>query len=300
MRRSATEEDSMRLPALALLVGLVSLPAAGATIDLKNGDQLTGEIVERTDTQMVVEHAVLGRLTIPLEQVKPPASENKGLFGTSFLAGWSRHFQVGLAGAQGNSKNTDVAAALDLDYSDERKRWAFDAVYQFGSSDGDTSQHNALLALRRDWLVGDSHWFFFALGRGEYDQFKSWRYRLHGAPGVGYEFVNTERWNLRGLLGPALTKEFDESEFYVEALVGIESAWTFNKVHSLTFTNTIFPALNDIGEFRNLSALRWRWRLAESPALSLNAGVQNEYQSQVADDRKHNDLRYTTALGIDF
>jgi len=290
----------MRASALALLLSTVCMPAVAASVDLNNGDKLSGEILERTDTHIVVDHPVLGRLEIPRDQVKPPKSENPGLFGSSFLAGWSRTFQVGIAGSQGNSENTNVAAALDLDYADDRKRWAFDAAYQFGASEGETSQHNAFTSLRRDWLLADSRWFFFGLGRGDYDDFRSWTYRISGSAGIGYEFVKSERWDLRGLLGPAVTQEFDEDNFYVEALASIESVWTLSEYHSLSFTNTLYPALNDLGEFRNLSTLGWRWRLAEQPALSLNVGVANEYQSQVESDRKHVDLTYTTALGIDF
>jgi len=290
----------MRVRALAMLLSTLSVTAAADTVDLKNGDTLTGEIVERSDTTLIVEHAVLGRLTIPLEHVKPPKSENPGLFGTSFLAGWTRAVQIGVTGSQGNSKNTNVAVALDLDYKDDHERWAFDVAYQFGASEGETSQHSGFSGLRHDWLLADSRWFLFGLGRADYDQFRSWKYRISGAAGLGYEFEKSETWNLRGLLGPSVTQEFDENNFYVEALVGLESVWTFNEFHSLSLTNTIYPALNDLGEFRNLSTFGWKWRLSEQPALSLNSGVRNEYQSQVESGRKHDDLTYTTAIGIDF
>jgi hypothetical protein len=49
-----------------------------------------------------------------------------------------------------------------------------------------------------------------------------------------------------------------------------------------------------------VSDLRWRWNLAAKPALSLNAGVENEYQSDVAPGRKNNDLKYYTSVGLDF
>jgi hypothetical protein len=123
---------------------------------------------------------------------------------------------------------------------------------------------------------------------------------VNGAAGIGYEFVKTERFELQGLLGPSLTKQFNESDFFMEALVGLEAIWRISENQSISFSNKFFPALNDLGEFRNLSALAWRWKLLEAPGLSLIAGVGNEYLSDVASGLKHNDLTYSTSIGIDF
>lgn len=44
----------------------------------------------------------------------------------------------------------------------------------------------------------------------------------------------------------------------------------------------------------------WKWNLTEDPVLSLRAGLENEYQSDVAPGRKRNDLEYYTSIGLDF
>jgi len=279
---------------------LAPLAAAADSLELSNGDELSGEVLERTDERVVLVHPVLGRVEIPVEQIKPPKAPNAGLFGSSFLAGWTRTFQLGVSGSQGNSKNTNVLAALDMDYEDDHRRWAFDSAYRFGRADGDTDEHDAFTQLRRDWLFEGSPWFVFAIGRFDYDQFDTWTYRVNGAGGIGYEFVKSEQFELQGLLGPSLNKQWQESDFFVEALVGIEGAWKISKTHSLSVSNKIYPALNDLGEFRNLSTLAYKWKLLEDPGLSLIAGVDNEYQSSVASGRKRNDLNYSTSIGIDF
>jgi hypothetical protein len=290
----------MREMLAAALLLLAPLAAAAETFELVNGDKLTGDVIERTAERVVLEHPVLGRVEIPVDQIQPPKGPNPGLFGTSFLAGWTRTFQLGVTGAQGNTKNSDVVAALDLGYEDDDKRWAFEADYRLGDADGETTQHDALAELRRDWLITESPWFFFAIGRFDYDQFKTWTYRLNGSGGVGYQFFEGERFELQGLFGPSLAKEFDENNFFVEALVGLEGIWKISPDHSLSLSNKIYPALNDLGEFRNLSSLAWKWKLMEEPGLSLIAGVDNEYQSSVDSGLKHNDLKYGTSIGIDF
>ena len=284
-----------------LLAPLAPLAASAAdTIELTNGDELTGRVLERSDERVVLEHPSLGRLEIPVDRIKPPEPPNEGLFGSSILAGWTRTFLLGVSGAQGNTRNNDVLAALDMDYADDARRWAFDAAYRFGAADGETNEHDALAQLRRDWLFEGSPWFVFALGRGDYDQFKTWTWRVNGAMGVGYQFVDTESFELEGLLGPSLTKQFAEDDFFVEALVGLEAVWRISEHHSLSLSNTIYPALNDLGEFRNLSTFAWKWKLLEDPGLSLVAGVDNEYLSEVESGLKHDDLKYSTSIGIDF
>ena len=285
-------------PALSIL--LLAPAAVADTIELTNGDKLSGEVIEQTPDGTVIEHPVFGRLEIPAEKIKPPKAPNGGLFGTSFLAGWTRTFQLGVSGAQGNTKNTDVLAALDMDYEDEQKRWAFDAAYRFGAADGATTENAGFAQLRRDWLLAESRWFFFGIGRFDYDEFRTWTYRVNGSGGIGYQFLKGEHFDLKGRLGPSLTKEFNENDFYVEALVGLDALWTISPDHSLGLSNTIYPALNDLGEFRNVSTLTWKWKLMEDPGLSLIAGVNNEYESSVESDLKHNDVKYSTSIGIDF
>ena len=40
--------------------------------------------------------------------------------------------------------------------------------------------------------------------------------------------------------------------------------------------------------------------LSERPAFNLKFGAENEYETDIEDDDKNNDLKYYIALGIDF
>jgi hypothetical protein len=111
-------------------------------------------VVERTDEMIVLVHDVLGRIEISVAQLMPPEPPNLGLFGTGFLEGWPRTFSLGFSGQQGNSNTNDINIALDAE--DEPRRWAFDARYNFSTADGDTTNHNAMVALGRDWLFRES------------------------------------------------------------------------------------------------------------------------------------------------
>jgi putative salt-induced outer membrane protein YdiY len=270
------------------------------TVELSNGDKVTGTVVERTDEKIVLDHEIFGRIEIPVAQLMQPEPPNPGLFGTGFLEGWTRTFSLGLSGQEGNSKTLDIIAALDFDSENEKRRWTFDARYNYSTADGDKTNNNAMVALGRDWLFGESRWFTFARGRFDYDDFRTWTYRIQGDAGVGYEIIQWETFELRGRTGPSVVQEWKEDQFRAEWLAGPEIVWSLTPSQKLEASNIFYYSFTPWAEFRNVSNVNWKWDLAQNPALSLNAGLENEYQSDVASGVKKNDLKYYTSIGIDF
>jgi len=291
---------ALRLSWWILILMPTSALAETATIELANGDKVTGEVVERSDERIVLVHDLFGRMEIPLTRVKPPEAPKPGLFGTEFLAGWTRTLSLGLSGQEGNTRTTDIVAALDADAENETRRWAFEARYNFSTSEGDTTKNNAMVGLGRDWLFPESRWFPFARGRFDYDEFRTWNLRLQGEGGVGYELVRRESFELRARTGPSVVQEWSEDQFRAEWMVGPELAWRLGPSQSIEAGNFFYYSFTPWEEFRNLSTLRWRWALTEDPALSLLAGVENEYQSDVDPGSESNALRDYTSVGLDF
>ena len=291
---------AIRVRLMLLLLVPVSALADTETIELSNGDKVTGTVIERTDEKIALAHDVLGRIEIPVAQLMPPEPPNPGLFGTGFLEGWTRTFSFGLSGQEGNSKTLDLNGALDADYEDDTRRWAFDARYNYSTADSDTTNHNAMVALGRDWLFSESRWFVFAKSRFDYDDFRTWKYRIQGNGGVGYQFIERETFELRGRTGPSVVQEWREDQFRAEWLAGPELVWKLTPAQKIEASNFFYYAFTPWAEFRNVSDLHWQWDLAEKPALSLKAGLENEYQSDVEAGIKKNDLKYYLALGLDF
>lgn len=287
------------LLALQILTAMPAL-ADTETLELANGDKVTGTVVERSDDTIVLDHALFGRIEIPLAELKQPEAPNPGLFGTGFLEGWTRTASLGLSGESGDSDKIDLVAALDGDFEGEEMRLAFDARYNLSTAEGDTTTQNAMAALGSDWLFPQSRWFTFARGRFDYDEFRSWTLRLQGNLGVGYSFIGNERFALRGRTGPSVVQEWKVDQFRAEWLAGPELVWRINHVMSVEASNLFYYSFTPWGEFRNLSNVSWKLDLLEDPDLSLNAGAENEYQSDVESGAEHNSLKYYTAIGVDF
>lgn len=274
--------------------------AETSTVELRKGDRVSGEVLERSDDRIVLQHEILGRIEIPTADVEPPAPPNPGLFGSGLLASWKRTFSLGFSGQQGDSETNDLSVALDGDFEDAKQRWSFDARYNFSVSDGEKTKNNAMLGLGHDGLFDGSPWFAFARGRFDYDEFRTFELRAQAEGGVGYAFVERDDFTLRARTGPSVAKEWSADEFRAEWLLGPELVWQFTPSQRLEASSFFYYAFTPWGEFRNISALEWAWTLTESPVLSLRAGLANEYQSDVASSSEHNDLKYHTALGIDF
>ena len=263
------------------------------------------ELEERTGREVApaAVYIALRRLeekALARSELKQPEPPNPGLFGTGFLFGWTRTFSLGLSGQQGNSDTTDLTMALDADAENEKRRWAFDARYNLSIADGDTTKNNAMTSLGRDWLFPESKWFAFAAARFDYDDFRTWTFRIQGEGGLGYEIFTYDSFQLRARTGPSVVQEWSEDQFRAEGMIGPELVWKPLENQSLEASNFFFYAFTPWAEYRNVSRIQWRWNLTEEPVLSLMAGVENEYQSDVEAGFKNNDLKYFTTVGLDF
>jgi len=119
---------------------------------------------------------------------------------------------------------------------------------------------------------------------------------------VGYDLITEDdlTLTLRGGLGGSREWGSDNEDIRPEALLGADLAWQISDAQDLTADTTIFPDLEEFGEFRTVSNLGFSWKLAETSNVALSAGLQHEYQSQVDPGTKHNDLRLYAGLQFDF
>jgi putative salt-induced outer membrane protein YdiY len=300
----------------AALAGLALLAGAAHAdkVRLKNGDVVSGEIVETSDAGLVLEHPVLGTLRIAAEQVDaqvrgdaelpaPPVPPRPGLFGSGVLAGWNKQIQLGFSGSMGNSETRDILAGVRGNYADDSKRWVLDSGYFNAATDGEKTKSQAFASLLRDFLFPGKKIFAFAATRYDWDEFQEWDHRLNLSGGAGYAFLDRETFDLRGRLGIGVTKTFGspgDDEWVPEAVVGLETEWLPAERQKVTAYTTFYPSLSDPGEFRNLTGVDWSLRIADGLGLSLNLGLQNDYESDVAPGIEKNDFLYRAALMYDF
>jgi hypothetical protein len=274
------------------------------TLVLANGDEITGEIIEWAVDYVVIDHPQLGELRLALDQLELDTGEapSPGLFGTRFLRGWSRNINFGLNGKTGNSENTNMTLGLDCHSPDAFKRWKLNGRYFFNADDGGTTDNNARLDLRRDWLVPESHWFGFASMRYQYDEFEAWEHRITAGGGPGFHVVQKEHHLLDAMSGLFFTREFkSRNKNKGEALFGLEYTWTPASRYTVRLSNqAFFQVTPKAGELRNVSLGELKILLTEDPSLNFIVGAENEYETETDPGDKANDLKYYVTLGLDF
>ncbi len=286
------------LAGLALTLLSSTAWAAPETLSLANGDKVTGEIVSRSDREVVIEHSALGRLVIPAEALAPMPEDKPGLLGTRVLRGWSRTLGLGLTGSEGNTDESSLRISLGLDRETDDTRWNIEGAYKISTADDDRDDHFGHVITRHDWLYEGSRWFARTGGQYFYDEFEDWKHRVGFMAGPGYQLIKRETVGFDLSAGLAATYEFgDKKQVRPEAYVGFELSWKPGEAHKLSFSNAFFQQLDE-SEIRNRTRAEWRMRILGSEHLSVIFGADNEYDSD-ADDASNN-LRYWTSLDYSF
>lgn len=325
----------VRLLTLTLVLFVFDTAIAGATtLELTNGDKLTGTIMQRTDQAIVLKHPVLGELIIPVtqitkaslaeldgevsDQVELPPGETTaeeslqpvnetdtgelGLFANDTPTEWTKHVGAGLSGSGGNSDTLDATAAARAKLERPDKRWEFSSDYFYGKARGETNKNKLNAYLIRDWLWLESRWFISAQGRYEFDQFEDWDHRASLFAGPGYQFIKTQETSFLGRLGLGVTRTIggENDEWTLELELGLDGSWQINEYSQFLAKATVFPSMTDQGEFRALTSLDWITKISQDGTLNLNLGLKNEYESDPSGDAARNDIDYYARIGYDF
>ena len=187
------------------MLAVLPLNSPGETIELSNGDILNAAISRSSEHFIIIEHPVLGSLTIDKSRISeirptpevngevrqtaagtpPETPEEKqqtavdhGLFGNGFLAGWERILSAGLSGTSGSSNNASFRGDIKTNYKNKEKRWNINMFYYYAAENNSTTDNRFTANLLREWLLADSDWFYFANGGYDWDQFKDWDHRI--------------------------------------------------------------------------------------------------------------------------
>lgn len=208
---------------------------------------------------------------------------------------WKFKFVLALSGASGNTENFNFSTLFTGEKKTETNEFMFDAAFFFATTNGDENDNKFTVGVQNNFLIPDARHFYFVDARFDYDNFNSWLYRLTGHGGIGYRFVLPEPLALNGLLGIGFNKEWKgiNDNIELEGLLGVEGKWNIAKDHSLVFASKYYPILSDFDPYRWrwVNNLAWTWKIDQNNGLALTAGLTDEYQSEVAADREHNDLR---------
>lgn len=224
---------------------------------------------------------------------------------TSFWEGWVRTLEFGLTGSSGNTENLNIRAIFETERKTDTLRTLFRARYLYGEDAGSVSQNEGRARGENDWLFPGERYFVFVFGVYDYDEFQDWETRLQMFGGLGYEFLKErallesgqDRASLTGRLGAGVTREFGGSDdiWHPEGVLGLDFVWDINDRNTFATGTEVFPALDDLGEFRAVSYISHDVQLSETADLRLRIGAEHEYDSDPGDAKEH-DVKYFVTI----
>ena len=320
---------SIRTAAAAAALLLGAAAARADDVGLETGEILEGKVVEQTAMVVILEHPVLGKISIPRARVKfvvtdaekmaaaeqgrrtEAATAKAAAGGTAAPAGapapetkaeWVSKLEVGINGAGGNTRSKNFIAGVRSERTRPRTILKFDARYTLSESGGETTQSRFTTGLRKDWLTDDPRWSWFAEARYDRDQFQEWSQRGNVAAGVLYKFIEKDDLYVGIRVGASGTKEWGSGEDHVrpEGLLGVEAKYKIDDSKEFTFQSTYYPDLTDRPEYRMLSSAGLSVRLDEKGTLNVRFGIEHEYDTHRSRDVKRTDYRYFALLVLHF
>jgi len=211
--------------ALTFLVFLLLLAcgtsARAEEIILVSGERLTGRIEDRTTETLVLEHAILGRLQIPITAVRSidgraispteprpqqpgdfrPAAESqessRAADATASPAPetkpeWDSQIELGATATEGSTQDANVRLAMKTSRKTPEHLFRCDVGYRLATSRGDRTENYFTTGFLSQWEKPTSRWSEFIQGRLDSDEFESWDHRLTFAGGVGYRLFDVK------------------------------------------------------------------------------------------------------------
>ena len=318
---------------VAIIICFLAVNRAGADeLALVGGDVLHGKVIEQSDIAIVLEHSDLGRIEISRERIKsvtldaPGTGEaetqqqeaggktEKGVwFEPEFRRmnafasrmkkkGWSLSADISLDNSSGNTDEQSLRIGLGAKRVLEDRRLAMDLSYFNKVSEGTATDNKASFGITRDWLKPESRWFYFLMGRFDYDEFESWQERAAGHVGPGYNLIKSDKLTLDLRAGAGARKEWgsENDDVRPEGLGGVELSWKITERQSLNASSFIYPVLSDTDDYRTRTSMDWRFLLEKESKMSFLVGLLHEYQSIVDPDKERNDLRIYTGIRYEF
>lgn len=217
---------------------------------------------------------------------------------------WSGGAEVGTNGATGNSEVFNLRAGFNATRKTASNVFASDFLYTFTRNDGVTTQQQALLNARDEFLFAGSPWSAFASTNIEYDELRAFRFLVGVYGGVGRVLVDDERitWRVRAGAGAVrrIGRDGAMSDWTPEALFGTDFTYRMDDRQSFIASLDYYPRLDKFEQFRVRARAAYQIILHRATGTTLRLGVQDRYDSNPGGTAKRNDLNYYATLGFTF
>lgn len=288
---------------LLVLLSLLSIALVADEVVLKNGDIMRGKIRRHTYSEVVIDHNNLGRMFIPMAEIKDVRSAEDPNAPPSFFKrarqnGWSFTFDLSLQTMTGNKDEQALRTALGLGCEKKRTSFELKSSLYYRQKKGVVTDRKGDTRYEQRFFREDSKLYSFGVGLFDHDAFKSWEQRLSGYGGAGYSWVKTQKVVFETGGGLGLRKEYgsinDNTKF--EGIAALGFTWSVSQRQKVETRFFYAPVLTDFEDYRTRGSLEWRLVLSRDVNVSLLVGMLHEFQSVVNPGDAKEDIRVYTGL----
>ncbi|MCK5831420.1 MAG: DUF481 domain-containing protein [Methylococcales bacterium] len=210
---------------------LFSLTCQADTVNLNNGDQVSGEIITLDSKVLIIDTKYAGEIELNWEDIStlvsdsevtmmlPDRSTVKGKItglsngqldlvgGTSSSINLSDiskiapvsdgsyatsgHSHLGGSYKQGNTDTFSLHTDIEYVIENEVNRFTLGGMYNFGRQDRTENENNLRLFGKYDRFI-DEHWYGYMNTDYTKDRIKNLDFRIYGGGGLGYQFWNDD------------------------------------------------------------------------------------------------------------
>ncbi len=228
----------------------------------------------------------------------PPPAED-----WSFLNHWDGSADLGFNGSTGNSETFSGRGGLNFARKTDRNESKAGISYQYATQDSARTKSRGEAFARNDWILEKgSPWRIFATLKAEYDEDQDWKFRFSGFAGVGYAFIDDDRTQLIGRIGPGFSTTTggtdDETRFELD--IGADFSHKITDRQKITATVDYYPDLGDLWAYRLVAKAQYEIVVDPETKMSLKLGAEDRYDSSPAAGTKKNDFEYFGLLSWAF
>jgi len=295
--------------ALFILVMWQSVADAGE-VYLKNGDRITGKIIDESGASVTIESEAMGMISVnkgfiervigdvPEEQAEVVADAEE-----AEEAVWERKITAGYTISRGNTENQQLVANAIIRRTTDNDEFTLKGDLYYSAADKETEAEKWSGMGRYDWKFDpDKRWFNFYQLQAERDRFAEVNYRLIPGVGLGYWFFDREdmRFKAEVAVGLEHTDYRDGTEDTSEMVLIPKAYFERNLfVNSKLIQDvTLYPSLTDTGDYRLHSETTLENPLSDK--LSVNFTLINDYNSDPPENARTNDTRFISSLSYSF
>ena len=273
-------------------------------IYLKNGDKLSGRIIEKSKSAVVIKTEALGVLSIDRKFVRQVITDKEVTEARLKKEEeiWQREVSLGYNKSSGNTDDSQFLTSFYANRKTDHDEFTTKGDFLYSSSNSEMNAQKWLVSSRYAFSFWDRKWYNFYKLESDHDRFASVDYRILPSIGIGYWFSDEDDWKAMAELGAGLEHtNFRDETNDSDEMVLIPGAFfekrMFNKSR-IKEDIYLYPSLGDTGEFRLRSETVFENPIDDK--LSLRFSLVDDYNSDPAKNSKKNDVRFISSLVYSF